>query len=94
MISCKQLIDYASNKKNKKYKYKANKRAILAKIKQCFVKIFWEMEKIYEVLDAIIKTVAKESVPIREGRKYPRSVTKKAKRKTYRAYVPVVYSLT
>ncbi len=90
MMSCKQLIDYASNKKKKKHKYKANKRAILAKIKQCFVKLFWGMEKVYEVLDGIIKSVVKESVPIREGRKYPRSITKKAKRKTYRAYVPVV----
>jgi len=94
MMSCKQLVDYASNNnkknKNKKHKYKANKRAILAKIKQCFVKLFWGMGKAYEILDGIIKSVTKESVPIREGRKYPRSITKKAKRKTYRAYVAVV----
>jgi len=90
MMSCKQLIDGTSNKKKKKYKYKANKRAILAKIKQCFVKLLWEMQNTHEVLIRIIKTVTKESIPIRKGRKYPRSTTIKAKRKIYRAYVSAV----
>lgn len=90
MMSCKLLIDKASNKRKKKYMYKTNKRAILAKIKQCFVKLFWSMGKVYEILDGIIKSVTKESIPIREGRKYARGKTTKAKRKLYRAYVSVV----
>ncbi len=90
MMSCKLLIDKASNKKEKKYLYKTNKRAVLAKIKQCFVKLFWSTGKVCEILDGIIKSVTKESVPIREGRKYLRGKTTKAKRKIYRAYVSVV----
>lgn len=90
MMSCKLLIDKASNKYKKKYQYKTNKRAVLAKMKQCFVKLFWNMSKACEILDGIIKSVSKESVPIREGRKYPRGKTNKIKRKIYRAYVSVV----
>ena len=90
MMSCKLLIDHASNKKKKKYRYKTNKRAVLAKIKQCFVRLFWDVGKVCEILDSIIKSVTKESVPIRKGRKYARGKTVKAKRKTHRAYVSVV----
>lgn len=90
MMSCKPLIDKASNKKNKKYKYKTNKRAVLAKIKQCFVSLFFGTIKIYKVLDEIIKSLTQESCPVRKGRKFPRGKTTKAKRKSFRAYVPVV----
>lgn len=90
MMSCKSLIDKESNKTKKKYKYKTNKRAILAKVKQSFVKLFWDVEKVCQVLGSIVKSVTKESVPIRDGRKYARSKTIKAKRKIYRSYMPAV----
>jgi hypothetical protein len=90
MMTCKPLIDRVSNKKTNKNKYKTNKRAVLAKIKQCFVRLFFGLENIDEILDRIINTVSKESVPIREGRKFVRGKTKKAKRKYSRAYVPVI----
>jgi len=90
MMSCKSLIDKASNKFKKKHQYKTNKRAVLAKIKQCFVKLFWNVGKACETLEGIIKSVSKESVPIREGRKYLRGKTTKAKRKIFRAYVSAV----
>ena len=88
-MTCKSLIDKASNIKRKKHKYKTNKRALLAKVKQCFVRLFFGTEKISDILNSIIKIVAKESVPIREGRKYVRGKTTKAKRKLHRAYIPV-----
>lgn len=87
MMTCKPLIDKISNKKKKKNKYKTNKRAVLAKIKQCFVRLFFDAENVCEILNDIIKSVSKESVPIRTGRKYPRGKTTKAKRKSHRAYV-------
>ncbi len=90
MMTCKSLIDLASNKKKKKNKYKTNKRAVLAKIKQCFVRLFFGVEKVCDILHEIIKSVTKESVPIRKGRKYVRGKTAKVKRKTHRAYVSVV----
>jgi len=90
MMSCKLLVDHISNKKKKKYKYKTNKRAVLAKIKQCFVRLFFGVENVCGILRDIVKSVSKESVPIREGRKYIRGKTAKAKRKTHRAYVAVV----
>jgi len=40
MMLCKSKIEKVSNTGEKKWKYKANKRAILAKIKQCFAKLF------------------------------------------------------
>lgn len=89
MMTCKPIIDRLSNKKKKKNKYKANKRAILAKIKQCFVRLFFGIEKAYEILNGIIISVTKESVPIREGRKYVRGKAFKAKRKYFRAYISV-----
>lgn len=90
MMSCKSLIDMESNMTKKKYQYKTNKRAILAKVKQCFVKLFWDVDKVCQVLRSIVKSVTKESVPIRNGRKYARSKTIKAKRKIYRSYMPAV----
>ncbi len=89
MMTCKPIIDKECNKVKKKHKHKTNKRALLAKIKQCFVSLFFTAEDIYLTLKNIIKNVIKESVPIRMGRKYPRGVTKKAKTKTHRAYVSV-----
>jgi len=90
MMACKPLIDKLANKKNKKYKYNMNKRAILAKIKQSFVNIFFGSREICQVLKDLINTVATESVPIRMGRIYPRGQTLKAKRKTHRAYISVI----
>lgn len=90
MMTCKPLIDLASNKKNKKYKYKTNKRAVLAKFKQCFVRMLHGLENAYEILYNIIKSVTKESVPIRDDRKYERGKTAKVKRKMHKAYISVV----
>ena len=90
MMACKPLIDKVSNQKKKKYKYKTNKRALLAKIKQCFVKLFFELHSVQSTLNNIVKFISKESVPIREGRKYQRGDTFKAKRKMTRPYVPVI----
>ena len=96
MMTCKADIERNSNKpkkktkQKKKRKYKANKRAILAKVKQCFVDLFYAVEEVGEILKQIIQTVSKESVPIREGRKSERGKTKKAKRKYSNTYVSVV----
>lgn len=90
MMLCKPAIDRESNKGRKKLKYKTNKRALLAKVKQCFVSLFFTAKDVYRILSNIIATVAKESVPIRENRKYIRSETIKAKIKPFRAYVAVV----
>jgi hypothetical protein len=90
MMLCKSTIDRVSNKKKKKLKYKTNKRALLAKIKQCFVSLFFTAKNVLETLDKIIITVSKESVPIRENRKYKRGKTAKAKIKPHRAYLAVV----
>ena len=90
MMLCKSRIDKLSNQGNKKWKYKANKRAILAKIKQCFVRLFFKTTDVCEALFEIIISVAKESVPIRNNRKYERGASKKVKTKLFRSYVPVV----
>ena len=90
MMTCKPLIDQLTNKKKKKSKYKTNKRAVLAKIKQCFVRLFFGARNVCEILNGIIKSVSKESVPIRMDRKFARGKTAKAKRKLYRAYVSAV----
>jgi hypothetical protein len=90
MMTCKPLIDKVSNRKDKKNKYKTNKRAVLAKIKQCFVRLLFGLGNVDEILNSIINTVSKESVPIRENRKFARGKTIKAKRKYSRAYVSVV----
>lgn len=90
MMLCKPAIDRMSNKKKKKRKYKTNKRALLAKVKQCFVNLFYDIMNLGDRIEAIIKTVAKESVPIRENRKYNRGKTAKVKIKPHRAYVSVV----
>ncbi len=90
MMLCKSTIDRVSNKRKKKLKYKTNKRALLAKIKQCFVSLFFTAKNVFETLENIITTVSKESVPIRENRKYERGKTAKAKIKPHRAYVAVV----
>lgn len=90
MMLCKPAIDRASNKKKKKRKYKTNKRALLAKVKQCFVKLFFDIKNWGERIDAIINIVSKESVPIRKNRKAPRGKTAKVKIKPHRAYISVV----
>ncbi len=90
MMLCKTVIDRVSNKTKKKYKYKTNKRALLAKIKQCFVSLFFDAIDVANQIKNIIITVSKESVPIRKNRKYIRGKTAKVKRKFHRAYMPVV----
>jgi hypothetical protein len=90
MMLCKPIVDRKSNKTKKKFKYKTNKRALLAKVKQCFVRLFYSVKDAVYILESMINSVMKESVPIREGRKYHRGKTFKAKRKMHRAYVPVV----
>lgn len=90
MMMCKPVIDKAMKKKKARYKYKTNKRALIAKVKQCFVKLFFHPETLIETVEQIIISVARESVPIRKGRKYERSKSYKAKLKFSRAYTSVV----
>lgn len=90
MMSCKSIIDKKSNVKSKKHKYVTNKRALLAKVKQCFVSIFFSNRRLELIIENITTFVAKESVPIKEGRKYQRAETFKAKRKYTNNYTPVV----
>jgi hypothetical protein len=90
MMLCKPIIDKLSNKEKKKHKYKTNKRALLAKVKQCFVRLFYLAKEVKTILEDIIKTVSKESVPIRKDRKFPRGKTVKVKIKHCRAYVSAV----
>lgn len=89
MMSCRTQIEKIANKSKKKYKYKLNKRALLGKFKQCFTKFFKTMVETKETITNIIKIVAKESVPIREGRKFIRGKTIKAKKKHYNNYVSI-----
>ena len=89
MMILKRQVDKKANKTKKKHIYKANKRAILAKFKQCFVKLFFTKGQLHKIIQSIIKYVTKESVPIRKNRKYERNPTFKAKKKFHRAYIPV-----
>lgn len=89
MMVLKRQVDKKVNKTKKKHVYQANKRAILAKFKQCFVKLFFNKKQKYKIIVNIIKFVSKEAVPIRKNRKYERNQTFKAKKKFHRAYVPV-----
>ena len=90
MMLFKQEVDREVQKKSTKYHYKANKSAILAKVKQCFVDIFFDVKNRLGILiENIIKCLIQEAIPIRNGRKYPRGITFKAKRKFSRAYVAV-----
>ena len=89
MMMCKPLIDEnpaKSKKKKKKYQYVTNKRALLSKIKQCFVKIFNSSTQLPLILKRIVQTVKKESVPLRPNRKFKRSQTYKAKPKPNNRY--------
>jgi len=79
MMMCKSIIDRVSNKKSKTRKYKTNKRALLAKIKQCFVSLFYDKVLLSQKIENIIRIVKKESVPIRCNRKFSRGSTAKAK---------------
>lgn len=88
MMTFKPIIDKV--KKKGKHKYQTNKRALLAKLKQCYVRLLYSAQKHYETIEYIIESVASESVPIRLGRKYPRGKSEKVKIKTFRAYVPVI----
>lgn len=90
MMMCKPVIDRAMKKKKTRYRYKTNKRALLAKFKQCFVKLFFQPQTLIHTIERIIESVAGESVPIRKGRKHERSKTIKAKLKFSRAYTSVV----
>jgi len=91
MMMCKPIIDRQIRKNMKRtYNYKTNKRALLAKIKQCFVSLFYYPNIVLDTLNQLIKAVTLESVPIRKGRRYKRSKTYKAKLKFTRAYTPVI----
>lgn len=90
MMMCKPIIDRVIKKKNSRYKYKTNKRALLSKIKQCFISLFYQPQRLIQVVEQIVETVALESVPIRKGRKYERSKAYKAKIKFSRAYTSVI----
>jgi len=95
MMTCKKVIDRKSNKlkknkKSKKRKYKTNKRALLAKIKQCFIDLFLKSIEIEIKVENIINIVTKESVPIRKARSYKRNATFKAKFKHCKAYGTVI----
>lgn len=90
MMLCKSAVDRCSNKTMKKRKYQTNKRALLAKVKQCFVKLFFDAKNLCERIGHIIEAVSKESVPIRKNRKAPRGKANKVKIKPHRAYVSVV----
>ncbi len=82
MMICKPMIDKKSNiSKTKKYEYKANKRSILAKMKQCFIRLFSRLEYLPQIIKEMVSNLAKEAVPIRKGRKAPRSETMKIKPK-------------
>ena len=90
MMLFKQQVDQKVSAKQKKYSYKANKSAILAKVKQCFVDLFFNIRNRFDAMvDNIIKCLIQEAIPIRNGRKYPRGKTFKAKRKYARNYVSV-----
>jgi len=94
MMLFKDNVERVANKPVKgkakrKYKYKANKRAILSKFKEAYIKLFLKAGSIIEViLDAVI-SIAKEAVPIITNRHYPRAITYKAKIKTSRTYIAV-----
>jgi len=88
LTSC--VDEVKTNKGKKKHSYKANKRASLAIIKTQWVNIFFSKENIEELLDKLIVALAQETVPIRNGRSYPRGLTKKTKKKHYINYVSVV----
>lgn len=90
MMLCKSVIDRKSNKQKKKRKYKTNKRALIAKIKQGFVSLFEDILGAPNRIKAIINIVTKESVPIRLNRKSERGKASKVKIKYHRAYVAVV----
>jgi hypothetical protein len=94
MMVYKPLIDKASNKakrKNKKHKYKANKRAIISKFKQSFVRLMFPgKEPLEHIIANIVISLSKEAVPIRNGRHFERKRTYKIKRKTVMSCAPVV----
>lgn len=90
MMLFKPAIDQVSNGKKKRYTYKTNKRALLAKVKQCFVRLFYEITDVLRIIESMIRSITKESVPIRKDRKYPRGSTYKVKIKLYRTYVSVI----
>lgn len=92
MMTCKAKIDKEVNKdrKEKKHKYKTNKRALLAMFKQRSASLFFQNYFQIKInIESIINLVIKESIPIRNNREYPRGSSYKVKKKHYRAYVPV-----
>lgn len=90
MMAFKPTIDKISNIEKKKNELKTNKRALIAKVKQCFIHLFYESKKIIEIMENIVLCIVKESVPIRKGRKYVRQKAWKIKRKTPSYYIPVI----
>jgi hypothetical protein len=94
MMVYKPLIDKVSNKakrKNKKHKYKANKRAIISKFKQSFVRLMFPgKEPLEHIIANIVISLSKEAVPIRNGRHFERKRTYKIKRNTVISCAPAV----
>ena len=77
------------SKAKRKYRYKANKRAILSKFKETYIKLFLKAVSVMDVISDAVISIAKEAVPIITNRHYPRAITHKAKIKTSRAYITV-----
>lgn len=89
MMLGKKLSELKANLGHKYYTYKVNKRALLAKYKQCFVEIFTN-DNLSNLLETIIENVAKESVPIRENRSFERGKTMKVKKKFSTNYISAI----
>ena len=84
------LVTKCLKGKKRRHSYKNNKRATLSQFKASMTDLFnGSMEKVVQTMKNIISNLIQEAVPIRNGRKYERGKTQKAKRKHARQYVPV-----
>ena len=89
MMTLKKAVEKCANSTPKKHVYKVNKRSVLAKFKQCFFEIFFDVKNRVKTFQQIIKTVSKEAVPIRLNRSFERGKAQKVKKKFHKAYIPV-----
>ena len=92
MILFKQEVEKQANKPNKKgktkkYHYVSNKHSVFSEVKQYFYQIYLSNFNIFEIITKILKKLVKQAIPIRKGRKYPRGITLKAKKKISRCYL-------
>lgn len=90
MMTAKPLADEQANKKKKKYEYKTNKKALIAKFKQCYVRLFFGNADLTLLLENIIATITKEAIAVINGRKFARAETFKVKKKHYRPYAMAI----